>query len=102
VTHESGDMASTFVNLFGRVRTNLTTGGDGSFQRAKTETDLFPKTDPEVDGEECLHDCDSCSVKLPRKWSIDEEIELYGQIKGWHRHMIAATGKSDWVCCPLC
>jgi hypothetical protein len=95
-------MAATFVNLFGRVKTNLTSGGDGSFKRAKTETDLFPKTDPKIDGDDCLHDCDSCSVKLPRKWSIDEEVELYGHVKGWHRHLIAATGKTDWVSCVLC
>jgi hypothetical protein len=69
---------------------------DGFHTATKTQA-LFPTTTPEVDGEECLHDCASCSVSLPRKWSIDEEDALYGGINGWSRHLIVATGKTDWV-----
>ncbi|KAM0461023.1 hypothetical protein ACHAO4_001822 [Trichoderma viride] len=58
---------------------------------------LFGKTSAEADGEECLHDCESCSVKYPRGFKIDEEDLLYGQVKGWSTHVLVGTGKSDWV-----
>lgn len=58
---------------------------------------LFDKTSAEVDGDECLHDCESCSVKYPRGFKIDEEDVLYGQVKGWSTHVLVGTGKSDWV-----
>ena len=58
---------------------------------------IFPTTDPSIDGEECLHDCETCTVHLPRKFAIDETDKLYGEINGWSRHVIVATGKSDWV-----
>lgn len=70
---------------------------DDGFSTARNHGALFATTDPGVDGDECLHDCASCSVKLPSKWSIDEEDKLYGQIQGWSRHLIVATGKTDWV-----
>ncbi|KAK7446877.1 hypothetical protein CaCOL14_000178 [Colletotrichum acutatum] len=59
--------------------------------------DLFPKTDPAVDGEDCEHDCESCHVKYPKGFKIDEGDELYGMVKGWSTHALVATGKSDWV-----
>jgi hypothetical protein len=58
---------------------------------------LFSKADPAVDGEDCLHDCATCTVKYPAKFDVDMEDELYGQVKGWATHMLVATGKSDWV-----
>ena len=58
---------------------------------------IFPSTDPAVDGEECLHDCETCTTHLPKRFSIDETDKLYGEINGWSRHLIVATGKSDWV-----
>lgn len=67
------------------------------FTKAKQHDALFPKTDPVVDGEDCLHDCSSCSIKYPRSFSIDEEEPLYGHVNGWSTHLIVATGKSDWV-----
>jgi (2Fe-2S) ferredoxin len=67
------------------------------FSTAKTETVLFPQTDPAVDGEECLHDCSSCTVHYPAKFSIDEDDKLYGHVKGWDTHLIVGTGKNDWV-----
>ena len=69
---------------------------DGAFVKASEEK-LFTKVDPAVDGEDCDHDCASCSVKYPAKFSIDEEEKLYGQVKGWATHMLVATGKTDWV-----
>lgn len=58
---------------------------------------LFARTEAEVDGEECLHDCESCSVKYPRGFKVDEEDVLYGQVKGWSTHVLVGTGKTDWV-----
>ena len=60
-------------------------------------SELFPKTDPALDGDECIRDCESCTVKYPRTFKIDEEEELYGFVKGWSRHILCATGKTDWV-----
>ncbi|KAI1000883.1 hypothetical protein K3495_g7315 [Podosphaera aphanis] len=59
--------------------------------------DLFPKVDPEIAGSDCDHDCDSCTVSLPRNFKIEENDELYGRIQEWSTHMLVATGKSDWV-----
>ncbi|KAK3724745.1 hypothetical protein LTR37_000793 [Vermiconidia calcicola] len=67
------------------------------FQTAKGPDALFPRTKPEIDGEECLHDCETCSVHLPRGFKIDEDDKLYGHINGFSRHLIVATGKTDWV-----
>ncbi|KAI4683095.1 uncharacterized protein J4E84_006997 [Alternaria hordeiaustralica] len=67
------------------------------FTKAKKTEELFPTTDPAVDGDDCLHDCASCSIKYPRKFEIDETEELYGHVKGWSTHLIVATGKTDWV-----
>ena len=69
----------------------------GEFAKAPTSDALFAKTTPEVDGDECLHDCASCEVKYPRKFTIDETEELYGHVKGWSTHLVVATGKTDWV-----
>ncbi|KAG6319780.1 hypothetical protein E4U44_006702 [Claviceps purpurea] len=68
-----------------------------SSKTASTCTDLFPKTDPSADGDDCLHDCDSCSVRYPRGFSIDEADVLYGQVKGWSTHLVIGTGKTDWT-----
>jgi hypothetical protein len=67
------------------------------FSTAKTETQLFPQTDATVDGDECLHDCSTCTVHLPAKFSIDESDKLFGHVKGWDTHLIVGTGKTDWV-----
>ena len=62
-----------------------------------SEGALFPKVDPAIDGEDCDHDCESCEIKYPSKWKIDEDTELYGHVNGWATHMLVATGKTDWV-----
>ena len=71
-------------------------GPDG-FLTAKGTDALFPRTQADIDGEECLHDCESCTVHLPRSFKIDEGDRLFGEIKGWSRHLVVATGKTDWV-----
>lgn len=59
--------------------------------------ELFTKTDPAVDGDECTHDCDSCHIKYPRGFKIETEDKFYGLIQGWSTHVLIATGKTDWV-----
>lgn len=61
------------------------------------QSEIFPKVNPAVDGDDCDHDCESCHVKYPRGFKIDEEDKLYGFVKGWSTHVLVATGKSDWV-----
>ncbi|EOA91770.1 uncharacterized protein SETTUDRAFT_113765 [Exserohilum turcica Et28A] len=70
---------------------------NGEFAKATKTADLFPTTDPAIDGDDCLHDCASCSIKYPRKFDIDETEELYGHVKSFNTHLLVATGKSDWV-----
>ncbi|KAG9887648.1 sucrase/ferredoxin domain protein, partial [Aureobasidium melanogenum] len=86
-------MASLLRNLSYR----FTPTPSSEFRKAKNVDSLFTKTDPAVDGDDCLHDCESCSIKYPRKFEIDEDDKLYGNINGWNTHLIVATGKTDWV-----
>ncbi len=58
---------------------------------------IFTKTDPAVDGDDCAHDCASCSIHYPRSFKIDRGDQLYGFVKGWSTHLLVATSKSDWV-----
>ncbi|EEP80454.1 conserved hypothetical protein [Uncinocarpus reesii 1704] len=67
------------------------------FTTASTPTTLFTLVDKAVDGEDCDHDCASCTIKYPAKFSIDYDDELYGHVKGWMTHILVATGKTDWV-----
>ncbi|KAL2819434.1 Sucrase/ferredoxin-like-domain-containing protein [Aspergillus granulosus] len=67
------------------------------FSKAPTADTLFSKTNPSEDGEECLHDCATCSIKYPAKFDVDQEDELYGNVNGWSTHLLVATGKTDWV-----
>ncbi|EHY60269.1 hypothetical protein ABEF92_006539 [Exophiala dermatitidis] len=90
---------SLFRSVKSLIHRNHSDGAEGEsgFRTAKTETELFPPTRPEVDGEECLHDCTSCTTHYPAKFSIDESDKLYGHVKGWNTHLIVGTGKTDWV-----
>ncbi|MCJ1432905.1 hypothetical protein MMC27_002263 [Xylographa pallens] len=76
---------------------NLAASGISNGVTKAPEGALFPKVDPAVDGEDCEHDCESCTIHYPAKFSIDEEEKLYGMVKGWATHMLVATGKTDWV-----
>jgi hypothetical protein len=71
------------------------TGLSASSESTKTPA-LFPRTDPAVDGEECIRDCEACTVRYPKSFKIDETDELYGMVKGWATHLVVGTGKSDW------
>ncbi|KAI9375310.1 Sucrase/ferredoxin-like-domain-containing protein [Aspergillus egyptiacus] len=67
------------------------------FAKAPSPEGLFPKTTPTEDGEECEHDCATCSIRYPAKFDVDQEDELYGHVNGWSTHVLVATGKTDWV-----
>ena len=91
-------------SLLARTKTFLTPSGSstnlleaGKFRTEKDASSLFTQTDPNIDGDDCLHDCASCTEALPRKWSIDEDDKLYGHVKGWETHLVIGTGKTDWV-----
>lgn len=86
-------MAVSFKSLMSSVLGGGKTAGEGPTPIGE----LFTKTDPAVDGDDCLHDCDGCSVKYPRNFKIETEDVLYGHVKEWATHAIVATGKSDWV-----
>jgi hypothetical protein len=96
-------MTATLKNLYYKLSPTSssfsipTLKSSGEFTKARTAEELFTTTNAEVDGEECLRDCDGCSVKYPAKFSIDETEELYGHVKGWSTHLIVGTGKTDWV-----
>ncbi|MCJ1284466.1 hypothetical protein MMC26_003798 [Xylographa opegraphella] len=103
----TAEMSSTLSSLLRKGTDFLTPNASSSnlavagvnghaFTKAP-EGRLFPKVDPAVDGEECEHDCASCTIHYPAKFSIDEEEKLYGQVKGWATHMLVATGRTDWV-----
>ncbi|GAM87931.1 hypothetical protein ANO11243_059590 [Dothideomycetidae sp. 11243] len=93
-------MATFLKNLTNNVKAKAKSHAAGprqdGFHKAP-EDKLFTPTEASVDGDDCLHDCSSCTIKYPRKWSIDEDAKLYGHIDAWSTHMIVATGKSDWV-----
>ncbi|KAL8691364.1 MAG: hypothetical protein Q9224_004195, partial [Gallowayella concinna] len=97
-------MTATFSSALKRGRAFLTPTNsslvlprlDNGFVKAPEEA-LFPKVDPAIDGEDCDHDCESCSIKYPAKFKIDEDDKLYGHVNAWATHMLVATGKTDWV-----
>lgn len=86
-------MAAALKSLINGAKA-LAVGNSGS--KASMQ-DLFPVVDKAVDGEDCDHDCASCSVQYPKGFKIDESDELYGFVKGWSTHVLVATGKTDWV-----
>lgn len=67
------------------------------FKTAPSHDRLFHKPDPVLDGEECLHDCSSCTVRYPSRFDVDMKDKLYGNVSGWATHLLVATGKTDWV-----
>lgn len=67
------------------------------FKTAPSHDRLFPKPDPVLDGEECLHDCSSCTIRYPNKFNVDMKDKMFGNVSGWATHMLVATGKTDWV-----
>ncbi|KAI4239061.1 MAG: hypothetical protein LQ352_007826, partial [Teloschistes flavicans] len=97
LNHNRRKMTAAFSSALKRGKTFFTSTSqhDGGFIKAPEGT-LFPKVDPAIDGEDCDHDCESCTIKYPSKFKIDEDEKLYGHVKGWATHMLVATGKTDW------
>jgi hypothetical protein len=92
-------MGSLFrsLGLSKPIEPNAVEARSDGFVTAKGLNALFTPTTVEVDGEDCLHDCQTCTIQYPRKFDVEEHDALYGEIKGWSRHLIVATGKTDWV-----
>lgn len=88
-------MKSTFQSIISAGQ-NIISGTTTPTSEVPSATQLFPVVDPAVDGSECLQDCTTCEVHLPKGWKIDEDDDIYGQVKGWATHVVVATGKSDW------
>ncbi|KAH7342932.1 Sucrase/ferredoxin-like-domain-containing protein [Rhexocercosporidium sp. MPI-PUGE-AT-0058] len=88
-------MATTFKSFLNTARQTIS--GTATPAGTPACTDLFPKVDPAVDGEDCDHDCNSCVVKYPKGFKIEEDDKLYGHVNGWSTHVLVATGKTDWV-----
>lgn len=64
-------------------KTDITTDAVGDnalaaegFQTISSSDKLFKNVDPAVDGEDCLRDCSSCTVKYPAKFDVDHQDEL--------------------------
>lgn len=96
----SSKMAASFKSLLNTARQTISgasTPIPGTPAENTPRDELFPKVDPDVDGEDCDHDCNSCVVNLPKGFKIDEDDKLYGHVKGWSTHVLVATGKTDWV-----
>ena len=91
------NMAASLKGLLNRLTPNASTSDLSGFSKAKAPTQLFPQTNPAEDGDECLHDCETCTIHLPKNFKIDEDEALFGHVKGWSRHIVCATGKTDWV-----
>lgn len=89
-------MAATFKSVLARLTPTTPTIRENGFHRAAEGT-LFPKTNPVIDGEDCLHDCATCTIQYPKKFDIDRDANLYGHVDGWNTHLVVATGKTDWV-----
>jgi glycerol-3-phosphate O-acyltransferase/dihydroxyacetone phosphate acyltransferase len=85
-------MALSFKNLVSSVL-----GSGAKDDKPPSASELFVKTDPKVDGDECLHDCENCSARYPRGFKIEEEDVLYGHVAAWSTHVLVGTGKTDWV-----
>ena len=95
-TKKMASALSSFVRRGTALLAQNKSSDEDGFTKA-SEANLFPKVDPEVDGQDCDHDCASCTIKYPAKFSIDEDDKLYGHVKGWATHLLVATGKTDWV-----
>lgn len=96
-THHPPAAKVMFRQLVSGAKKLATGGGHAGDGSTPAADQLFPKVQPEVDGDDCLRDCDSCSVQYPRGFKIEEHDELYGHVKGWATHVLVATGKTDWV-----
>jgi hypothetical protein len=93
-------LKSVFDRTVGLFRSSGSGGGDKKNAPGATAQQheyIFPKVNPAEDGADCFEDCASCPVAYPRLFRINEEHDLYGQVKAWATHVLVATGKADWT-----
>jgi hypothetical protein len=96
----SKTMAASFKSLLNNARQTISgasTPVPGTPAENTPISEIFPKVNPQVDGDDCDHDCASCHVSYPRNFKVEESDQLYGHVKGWSTHVLVATGKTDWV-----
>lgn len=84
-----------FRSLFSITRQKPLTpkSENGSIEK----TELFPTVDPAVDGPDCDKECADCTIEFPSRFKVNSDRELYGSIKPFVKHVLVATGKTDWV-----
>jgi hypothetical protein len=80
-----------------RTGSPATIKDEDGFKTVRSPAALFPKVDPVIDGDDCDHDCASCTIHYPTKFEINLSDKLYGNVKAWSTHVLVATGKTDWV-----
>ncbi|GAP87015.1 putative sucrase ferredoxin domain-containing protein [Rosellinia necatrix] len=90
-------MALGLKSLLGSARRFATGEEEPAAATVPNAAELFPPTDPAVDGADCARDCESCHASYPRGFKVEADDLLYGHVKGWSTHVIVATGKTDWV-----
>jgi glycerol-3-phosphate O-acyltransferase/dihydroxyacetone phosphate acyltransferase len=59
--------------------------------------EIFPRTQASIDGDDCAHDCGTCTIRYPGNFKIETDDLLYGHVTEWSTHVLVATGKTDWV-----
>ncbi|KAF3479956.1 actin patches distal protein 1 [Arthroderma uncinatum] len=87
-------------SIFSRVREAWTEQDKRPEVNSSTESSrrfIFPSVDPDVDGEDCDHDCANCTIRYPSKFKVEEDGKLYGKVKPVTNHVLVATGRSDWM-----
>lgn len=94
VVRHTGKMLKSLLN-FGKTA-EVEKEDTTSSSRPKDDY-IFPKVDPEVDGEDCDKDCSNCTIRYPSRFKINNQRQLYGHIKPFTTHVLVATGKTDWI-----
>ncbi|KAH0612408.1 uncharacterized protein H6S33_010460 [Morchella sextelata] len=97
------------TSFFSAAATKVDTSDDAG---KVTKDTLFPLVTCEHDktdaaAEECDHDCAACPQVAPDgtsgygkafdKIGVDHDEELWGGVKKYSRHVIVATGETDWI-----
>ncbi|KAK7208320.1 Sucrase/ferredoxin-like-domain-containing protein [Myxozyma melibiosi] len=52
---------------------------------------------PVVPSDGCDLECATCTAKYSSSLKFDRDTPLWGSVKPWRRHILIATGKSDWA-----
>lgn len=52
---------------------------------------------PVVPEDGCDLECSTCTSKFSSSLKLDRDTPLWGSVKPWRKHILIATGKSDWA-----